>query len=51
MEVVKFQQAALINSDLDMYYEKTGTPALCRTSSLVEELGQVCCLKFILHCI
>jgi phospholipid-transporting ATPase len=43
MEVVKFQQAALINSDLDMYYEKTDTPALCRTSSLVEELGQVCC--------
>ncbi|CAJ0913543.1 9925_t:CDS:10, partial [Entrophospora sp. SA101] len=40
MEVVKFQQAALINSDLDMYYEKTDTPALCRTSSLVEELGQ-----------
>nr|CAG8433905.1 14545_t:CDS:10 [Entrophospora candida] len=41
MEVVKFQQAALINSDLDMYYEKTDTPALCRTSSLVEELGQI----------
>jgi len=41
MEVVKFQQASLINNDLDMYYEKTDTPALCRTSSLVEELGQV----------
>ena len=41
MEVVKFQQAALINSDLDMYYAKTDTPALCRTSSLVEELGQI----------
>ncbi|CAG8467752.1 4457_t:CDS:10 [Acaulospora colombiana] len=41
MEVVKFQQASLINSDLDMYYEKTDTPALCRTSSLVEELGQI----------
>lgn len=41
MEVVKFQQAQLINSDLDMYYEKTDTPALCRTSSLVEELGQI----------
>ncbi|CAG8786310.1 6372_t:CDS:10, partial [Gigaspora margarita] len=38
--VVKFQQALLINDDLDMYYEKTDTPALCRTSSLVEELGQ-----------
>ncbi|KAF9240395.1 Ca-transporting ATPase [Melanogaster broomeanus] len=41
MEVVKFQQAALINSDLDMYYAPTDTPALCRTSSLVEELGQI----------
>lgn len=41
MEVVKFQQAQLINVDLDMYYAKTDTPALCRTSSLVEELGQI----------
>ncbi|KAG9311983.1 hypothetical protein JVU11DRAFT_7253 [Chiua virens] len=41
MEVVKFQQAHLINSDLDMYYARTDTPALCRTSSLVEELGQI----------
>lgn len=41
MEVVKFQQAQLINFDLDMYYAKTDTPALCRTSSLVEELGQI----------
>lgn len=41
MEVVKFQQAQFINSDLDMYYAKTDTPALCRTSSLVEELGQI----------
>ncbi|KAF9183871.1 hypothetical protein BGZ51_003705 [Haplosporangium sp. Z 767] len=41
MEVVKFWQAQLINSDLDMYYEKTDTPALARTSSLVEELGQI----------
>jgi phospholipid-transporting ATPase len=41
MEVVKYQQAALINSDLDMYYPRTDTPALARTSSLVEELGQI----------
>jgi phospholipid-transporting ATPase len=41
MEVVKFQQAILINSDLDMYHAPTDTPALCRTSSLVEELGQI----------
>ena len=41
MEVVKYQQAQLINSDLDMFYARTDTPALCRTSSLVEELGQI----------
>lgn len=41
MEVVKYQQAMLINSDLDMYYAPSDTPALCRTSSLVEELGQI----------
>jgi phospholipid-transporting ATPase len=41
MEVVKFQQSILINSDLDMYHPATDTPALCRTSSLVEELGQI----------
>ncbi|EJT96701.1 calcium transporting ATPase [Dacryopinax primogenitus] len=41
MEVVKYWQAQLINSDLDIYYEKTDTPAICRTSSLVEELGQI----------
>jgi phospholipid-transporting ATPase len=38
MEVVKFQQAQLINANLDMYYAPSDTPALCRTSSLVEEL-------------
>jgi phospholipid-transporting ATPase len=41
MEVVKFQQSSLINSDLDIYYEPTDMPALARTSSLVEELGQI----------
>ncbi|KAJ1659306.1 aminophospholipid translocase [Dispira simplex] len=41
MEVVKFQQSLLINSDMDIYHEETDTPALCRTSSLVEELGQI----------
>lgn len=30
-----------INNDLDMYYEENDTPATARTSSLVEELGQV----------
>lgn len=41
VEIVKYWQAILINSDLDMYYDKTDTPANCRTSSLVEELGQI----------
>ncbi|KAJ2063155.1 aminophospholipid translocase [Coemansia sp. S146] len=41
MEIVKFQQAQLINADMDMYDEGSDTAALARTSSLVEELGQV----------
>ncbi|KAL8642664.1 MAG: hypothetical protein Q9228_000669 [Teloschistes exilis] len=41
IEIVKYYQAFLINCDLDMYYEPTDTPAICRTSSLVEELGQI----------
>ncbi|KAF2086475.1 putative phospholipid-transporting ATPase [Saccharata proteae CBS 121410] len=41
IEIVKYYQAFLIDSDLDIYYDKTGTPANCRTSSLVEELGQI----------
>lgn len=41
VELCKFVQAQLINADLDMYYEPTDTPAVCRTSSLVEELGQI----------
>ncbi|KAL4867407.1 hypothetical protein BDV12DRAFT_171368 [Aspergillus spectabilis] len=41
IEIVKYAQALLINSDLDIYYEPTDTPATCRTSSLVEELGQI----------
>ena len=38
---MKYAQGFLINSDLDMYYPDTDTPATCRTSSLVEELGQI----------
>jgi phospholipid-transporting ATPase len=41
VEIVKYAQAFLIDSDLDIYYDRTDTPANCRTSSLVEELGQV----------
>ncbi|KAI2637396.1 hypothetical protein GGS21DRAFT_511376 [Xylaria nigripes] len=41
LEIVKYWHAILINEDLDIFYEQTNTPANCRTSSLVEELGMV----------
>ncbi|KAF2180727.1 phospholipid-translocating P-type ATPase [Zopfia rhizophila CBS 207.26] len=41
IEIVKYYQGTLIDSDLDIYYDPTDTPANCRTSSLVEELGQI----------
>ena len=41
IEVVRLQHAALISADLDMYYELRDTPAVVRTSSLVEDLGRV----------
>ena len=41
IELVKYYQAFLINTDLDIYYPDTDTAAICRTSSLVEELGQI----------
>lgn len=41
MEVVKVLIGFFINRDLDMYHEATDTTAKARTSSLVEELGQI----------
>jgi phospholipid-transporting ATPase len=41
MEIVKFVQSTMIDNDLDIYYDKTNTPALARSSSLIEELGQI----------
>ncbi|KAL6453166.1 DRS2 Probable phospholipid-transporting ATPase DRS2 [Candida maltosa Xu316] len=41
VELIKYYQAFMIGSDLDMYYEDTDTPTGVRTSSLVEELGQI----------
>ncbi|KAJ3163744.1 hypothetical protein HDU88_006236 [Geranomyces variabilis] len=41
MELVKFFLGALINQDLDLYHEESDTPAMARTSSLIEELGQI----------
>ncbi|KAI9302549.1 hypothetical protein BJ944DRAFT_167058 [Cunninghamella echinulata] len=41
MEIVKYIQSTMIDNDLDIYYDKTDTPAVARSSSLIEELGQV----------
>lgn len=41
VEIIKYYQAYMIGSDLDMYYEESDTPTGVRTSSLVEELGQI----------
>lgn len=41
LEFVKVFQARLIESDIGMYYEKNNMPAVAKTSSLNEELGQV----------
>ncbi|QLQ81682.1 hypothetical protein HG537_0F04430 [Torulaspora globosa] len=41
VELIKYYQAFMIGSDLDLYYAETDTPTVVRTSSLVEELGQI----------
>ncbi|AEO57745.1 hypothetical protein MYCTH_2304292 [Thermothelomyces thermophilus ATCC 42464] len=41
LEMIKYWHGILINDDLDIYHDVTDTPANCRTSSLVEELGMV----------
>ena len=41
LELVKFIQASLINSDVEMYDPPSDTPAKARTSNLNEELGQI----------
>ena len=41
MTLIRFFQSYFMNNDLDMYYEKTDTPALVRTMTLNEELGQI----------
>ncbi|KAI3661424.1 hypothetical protein MP638_003897 [Amoeboaphelidium occidentale] len=42
MEIIKLVQAWLITNDPAMFDEKSQTGALARTSSLNEDLGQVC---------
>lgn len=41
LEMVKLGLAFFINNDIDMYYAEDDRKANCRTSDLVEELGQV----------
>ncbi|OBA20430.1 membrane-spanning Ca-ATPase [Metschnikowia bicuspidata var. bicuspidata NRRL YB-4993] len=41
VEIIKYYQAYMIGSDLDMYHADSDTPTGVRTSSLVEELGQI----------
>ena len=41
LELVKVAQCTLLTWDLHMYHKATGTPFLCRTTTLNEELGQV----------
>lgn len=41
MAVVRFTQSKFMRNDLEMYYEKLDSPALVRTMTLNEELGQI----------
>ena len=41
MALTRSFQSYFMNNDLDMYYEPTDTPALVRTMTLNEELGQI----------
>jgi phospholipid-transporting ATPase len=41
MAIVRFYQSYFMNNDLDMYYEPLDCPALVRTMTLNEELGQI----------
>ncbi|KAJ7385268.1 Phospholipid-transporting ATPase ID [Desmophyllum pertusum] len=41
VEVIRLGQSLWINWDINMYYEKKDTPAVARTTTLTEELGQI----------
>ena len=41
MEVIRLGQSLLINWDRKMYYEPEDVPAIARTTTLNEELGQI----------
>ena len=41
MEAIRLGQSLLINWDCKMYYEPEDVPAIARTTTLNEELGQI----------
>lgn len=41
LEIIKVYQGYMIASDLDLYHEETDTPTTVRSSSIIEELGQI----------
>jgi phospholipid-transporting ATPase len=41
LEIVKLSLAYLLANDIEMYFEEDDKRAVCRTSDLIEELGQV----------
>lgn len=41
MEIIKVMQLLFLQFDIDMYHEKTNTPADAKTATILEELGQV----------
>lgn len=41
MALIRFYQSYFMNHDIEMYYDVTDTPALVRTMTLNEELGQI----------
>ncbi len=41
LEIARFIQGHIMQQDLKMYHQESDTPAVVRTSSLNEELGQI----------
>ena len=41
VECIRFAQSLMINWDIEMYDEKSDTPAHAKTTTLNEELGQI----------
>ena len=41
VECIRFVQSLMINWDIEMYDEKSDTPAQAKTTTLNEELGQI----------